>query len=182
MRHCFSVSLGAAVSLALSPLTPVLAEADQETGPPALELGDNSGEWAEDGQCDDVRFTGRGMANILITDSIGKDAADCSAALNAGTISVSPMHAPPPDDKAILYGDDSSRFASDGECDDIRFVSNRSASMVYIAEDIGRDASDCRAAYEAGDVTWQGSSATPERGVTAGEIVDQLAAANARIV
>ncbi|GAB5459185.1 MAG: hypothetical protein Hens3KO_22150 [Henriciella sp.] len=53
-----------------------------------LDFGDNLGEYADDGTCDDVRFEGEGRS-ILVTDShIKKDAADCIAAYQAGTISV----------------------------------------------------------------------------------------------
>tara|TARA_R110001599_G_scaffold318163_1_gene527699 strand:+ start:5752 stop:6480 length:729 start_codon:yes stop_codon:yes gene_type:complete len=52
------------------------------------EFGDDSGDYAHDGTCDDVRFTGEGRS-ILLTDShIGKDASDCRAAYEAGTITV----------------------------------------------------------------------------------------------
>tara|TARA_R110000744_G_scaffold154245_1_gene268938 strand:+ start:1640 stop:2341 length:702 start_codon:yes stop_codon:yes gene_type:complete len=52
------------------------------------DFGDDSGEYANDGTCDDVRFTGEGRS-ILLTDShIGKDASDCRAAYEAGTITV----------------------------------------------------------------------------------------------
>lgn len=52
------------------------------------DFGDDSGEYANDGTCDDVRFTGEGRS-ILLTDShIRKDASDCRAAYEAGTITV----------------------------------------------------------------------------------------------
>lgn len=52
------------------------------------DFGDDSGEYAHDGTCDDVRFTGEGRS-ILLTDShIGKDASDCRAAYKAGTITL----------------------------------------------------------------------------------------------
>ena len=52
------------------------------------DFGDDSGEYANDGTCDDIRFTGEGRS-ILLTDShIGKDASDCRAAYEAGTITV----------------------------------------------------------------------------------------------
>ena len=52
------------------------------------DFGDDSGEYAHDGTCDDVRFTGEGRS-VLMTDShIGKDASDCRAAYEAGTITV----------------------------------------------------------------------------------------------
>ncbi|MEP2737320.1 MAG: hypothetical protein ABJP34_13610 [Erythrobacter sp.] len=153
----------------ITPLHSVSAE-DQA----ALEFGDDTGEFASDGECDDVRYTGDGMAEILLTDSIGKDATDCKAAFKAGTISVSAMHAIPANDEAIDFGDDSSDFAKDGECDDVRFVGAGSNKMIFIAEDIGHDASDCKAAFAAGKVKWQGSSATPELGLTTQDLLELM--------
>ena len=52
-----------------------------------LDFGDNLGQYADDGTCDDSRFNGDGRS-ILMTDShIRKDAKDCIAAYQAGTIS-----------------------------------------------------------------------------------------------
>ncbi len=53
---------------------------------PDDDFGDDSGEYAHDGTCDDIRFTGEGRS-ILLTDShIRKDASDCRSAYEAGTI------------------------------------------------------------------------------------------------
>ena len=50
------------------------------------DFGDDSGDYAHDGTRDDVRFTGEGRS-IMLTDShILKDASDCRAAFDAGTI------------------------------------------------------------------------------------------------
>lgn len=155
----------------LAPLViaaPLQSAAAQEQA--ALEFGDDTGEFASDGECDDVRYIGEGMAEVLLTDSIGKDASDCKAAFAAGTISVNALHAVPANDAAIDFGDDKSEFAMDGECDDIRFVGPDSGRMIYITDDIGHDASDCKTAFSSGKVKWQGSSATPELGLTTQEI------------
>lgn len=51
-----------------------------------LDFGDDSGEYANDGTCDDNRFTGEGRS-ILTTDShVKKDATDCIAAYQAGNL------------------------------------------------------------------------------------------------
>lgn len=51
-----------------------------------LDFGDNSGRYANDGTCDDNRFTGTGRS-ILTTDShVRRDAQDCIAAYRAETI------------------------------------------------------------------------------------------------
>ncbi|MEQ9316577.1 MAG: hypothetical protein RLN72_12055 [Henriciella sp.] len=59
-------------------------------------------------------------------------------------------HAAGPDD--IDFGDDSSLWSNDGECDDPRFEGAGSASSLDDA-DIMADATDCKAAFLAGSVT-----------------------------
>lgn len=129
-----------------------------------LDFGDNSSVYADDGQCDDFRFEGDGMAEILLTDSIGRDSNDCQAAFKQETIALKSLFAKPTSDSAMLFGDDASTYANDGECDDIRFVGPESGSAIFLAEDVGHDASDCRAGFEAGELKWQGHLADIERG------------------
>ena len=57
------------------------------------------------------------------------------------------------------FGDDASKYASDGECDDPRFTGD-GASKRPRAEDAMHDATDCRAAYEAGTVAFEGGPTT----------------------
>lgn len=54
------------------------------------------------------------------------------------------------DTTAVYFGDDSSRWASDGECDDPRF---EGAGVAWFASDLFRDATDCLALFERGEVT-----------------------------
>ncbi|MEQ8404299.1 MAG: hypothetical protein RKE49_04315 [Oceanicaulis sp.] len=51
----------------------------------------------------------------------------------------------------VEFGDDTSTWANDGECDDPRFEGEGMAAML-VAEDLGHDATDCRSLYEAGDI------------------------------
>ena len=122
---------------------------------PAQEIvfGDDSSEWANDGECDDRRFFGEGMATSLGWEHVGRDAADCRTALEAGRIAVWDFVAAraATDCKAIDFGDDSGEWAEDGECDDPRFEGLGSASLM-VQDDLGRDASDCRRACEFGIV------------------------------
>ena len=67
------------------------------------------------------------------------------------------------------YGDNSSTFAYDGTCDDIRFVGAHSVETLYLAEDIGHDASDCREGVEAGELTWQANAREFELGLMVDE-------------
>lgn len=51
-----------------------------------LDFGDDSGEYANDGTCDDNRFTGEGRS-VLTTDShVMKDASDCISAYQNGKL------------------------------------------------------------------------------------------------
>ena len=127
----------------------------------SIDFGDDSGMYATDGQCDDPRFEGAAMAPGLITDNIGRDASDCRTDFKQGRIRLSPLFADPVDGEAIDYGDDESNFANDGECDDIRFASEGAAGTLYIVDDIGHDATDCRSAVEDGRAKWQGGVARP---------------------
>jgi hypothetical protein len=138
----------------------------------APDFGDDSGEYAGDGECDDLRFQGETMAEIMLTDEIGRDASDCSAAFSAGLIALNPLFAKPTSDDRIIFGDDASEYAGDGECDDVRFAHDGSVNAIYLAEDIGHDATDCKAGFDAGYLTWQGHLANPERGISAKQLMD----------
>ncbi|MBX7456900.1 hypothetical protein K3152_01440 [Qipengyuania sp. 1NDH17] len=151
----------AAIPIVLASTTPVsLAAAD------APYFGDDSYEHAKDGECDDIRFTGEGMAEHLLTEAIGRDASDCRAAWVDGTIERNPWFNEPAPGEDYDYGDDRSGFANDGQCDDIRFVGAHTASLPYLTGDIGHDASDCRAGIEDGSLTWQANARDFKLGVT----------------
>ena len=74
---------------------------DRPEGPPSVEplrvdstadsgesdFGDDTGRWAEDGECDDPRFEGPGMGLTDNEDALGHDATDCRELLEAGLIS-----------------------------------------------------------------------------------------------
>lgn len=51
----------------------------------------------------------------------------------------------------VYFGDDSSRWASDGECDDSRFVGS-GRSVITSDDHRYADATDCRALFNSGDV------------------------------
>ena len=51
------------------------------------DFGDDNGEYSKDGECDDMRFKGRGMtATPLLEEDIQHDASDCADAFQKGTI------------------------------------------------------------------------------------------------
>jgi hypothetical protein len=145
------------------------AKLDSKTGPTPtttatagdIDFGDDTSEWANDGECDDPRFSGTGSAAETIDVDILKDATDCKAAYDAGTVTLvdggdTPMVA----NTEIDFGDDSSEWSNDGECDDPRFSGTGSAAETLDA-DILKDATDCKAAYDAGTVTLVGATDTP---------------------
>lgn len=136
-----------------------------------MDFGDDSSEWANDGECDDARFVGSGMATALAVENIGRDAGDCSALFAAGSIRISRYYKL---ETQIDFGDDESKYSQDGECDDVRFTGGYSSEMIYIVEDIGHDATDCLAAYRRGDALWQGNLTHPATGMDVDDGDDEV--------
>lgn len=131
------------------------------TSEPAIDFGDNTGLWADDGECDDPRFTGEGMAEMeLYSMNMGHDANDCRSAFEAGTIWLQGQTPPSRAENTetsesivhdgINFGDDQGDWANDGECDDPRFAGDGMTPTVLLDEDAFHDASDCLAAWKAG--------------------------------
>jgi hypothetical protein len=118
-----------------------------------IDFGNNSSTWANDGECDDPRFQGEGMAAVLSNEDRGRDANDCRTLFQAGRIRLSADSISPrsPAAASIDFGDDSSTWANDGECDDPRFQGEGMASTT-VAADIRRDASDCRSLFQQGSI------------------------------
>ncbi len=54
--------------------------------------------------------------------------------------------------EGIDFGDDSSMWANDGECDDPRFVGPGMTDTQLLESDRGHDATDCIEAYRAGRI------------------------------
>lgn len=122
----------------------------RETPPVVVEVqdpffGDNSGDYARDGECDDRRFFGSGMADGLRWDNVGRDADDCREAQTNELITLwdQGVAAAQTDCSVIDFGDDSSEYANDGVCDDNRFE-GRGAAHVITSGYESRDASDCQ--------------------------------------
>ena len=129
-----------------------------------IDFGSNTSRYADDGECDDPRFAGPGMAVETWGENEGHDAADCRAAFGAGTISEIPADAavdPATAAAAIDFGDDSSVWANDGECDDPRF-SGPGMAVELEDVDIARDATDCRTLFEAGSLNFRGEPQAAE--------------------
>ncbi|MHA6732275.1 hypothetical protein [Devosia sp. A369] len=162
--NAFHQRLGGAaliLLLAIGAAAPAMAQAPVNKKTPAaavstgdIDFGDDSGDWTHDGECDDPRFTGAGVAVELVDADLLKDASDCRAAFEAGTVTLKADA----NAAAIDFGDDSGAWTHDGECDDPRFVGAGSA-VELVDADLRKDASDCRAAYEAGSVRYVGDTA-----------------------
>ena len=114
-----------------------------------VNFGDDAGQWANDNECDDPRFAGPGMTSTpLLLDDVLHDASDCRAAYQKGRLvlrGVSP-------DGTIDFGDDTGEWANDKECDDLRFAGPGMTSTPLLNDDIMHDATDCRGAFEAGQL------------------------------
>lgn len=124
---------------------------------PAFDYGTDTSIYANDGECDDLRFTGPGTDKKLLSEDMGADASDCRSLEADGQVSIRTVYTPqyvagaPYDSTGIDFGDDESSYANDEQCDDPRFEGPGVAS-VLLDSDNGHDASDCRAAYEAGRI------------------------------
>ena len=122
----------------------------REAAPVIIEVedpffGTNAGDYARDGECDDRRFVGPGMADSLRWDNVGRDADDCREALSTKMITLWDQEAAAvqTDCATIDFGDDFSDYSNDGVCDDMRFEGRGAASLMASGSE-GGDASDCQ--------------------------------------
>jgi hypothetical protein len=110
------------------------------------DFGDDTSQWAKDGECDDPRFQGAGAAQTLLEEDLGHDAADCRKLFAAGRILLRSASGD------IDFGDDASEWARDGECDDPRFEGDGAAETL-LDIDAYHDATDCRTLFDRRRVT-----------------------------
>ena len=111
-------------------------------------FGDDASEWSNDGECDDPRFIGDGMTNTPLLDSDRfHDASDCRAAYEAGTIHLAPPEKVVTSLSEVDFGDDSSTWANDNECDDPRFEGPGMTTTTLLEQDRLRDASEAAVAF-----------------------------------
>lgn len=125
-----------------------------------IDFGDDASQFSKDGECDDMRFSGPGMTDTRLIDSdILHDATDCRTAYNQGRLTYNGGRRTNTGQDSgyaangvnhIIWGDDSSRYAKDGECDDKRFVGAGMTDTPLLDSDIKHDATDCRTAYQQG--------------------------------
>lgn len=146
-------------------------------GPPA-EYGDDASPRAHNGICDDPRYRGLGLSRDVLTDAdIMHDATDCWQADKAGRLRLIGDAAPGAEPMVeestapettteteedvlafetpgeIDFGDDSSDYANDGECDDPRFEGSGMTTTTLLEGDAMHDATDCKTAFDAGTIT-----------------------------
>ena len=123
--NAFQKVLGGAVLalvLAGGLAAPAMAQKldNKKNGPAAtvstsdIDFGDDSSQWANDGECDDPRFAGSGSAAELVDADIRKDATDCRAAYEAGTVTLDEGGAAPASTADIDFGDDSGEWTNVG--------------------------------------------------------------------
>ncbi len=110
-----------------------------------VDFGTDSSRFANDGECDDPRFAGAGMARDLYGVNIKEDATDCARLFEAQQIRPvrSRAQSSPAECRSIDFGNNSSEFANDGDCDDPRFTGPGTFS-VMLGDDEKADANDCR--------------------------------------
>lgn len=130
-----------------------------------IDFGDDEGSWPEDGECDDPRFAGEGVA--FGPNDLRQDATDCSQLLYQGLVNyMGEDYTPPMDDTVfnnelgmadIDFGDDQSGWANDSECDDPRFGGSGLANAL-MDEDALHDATDCTALYASGEIYYVGDT------------------------
>ncbi|MBL4582149.1 MAG: pre-peptidase C-terminal domain-containing protein [Gammaproteobacteria bacterium] len=127
-----------------------LVDSNSTSNVAGINFGDNSSTWANDGQCDDPRFVGEGVATTLLEDDRLHDANDCRELFLAGSINLAEGSAPS-SDGGVDFGDNSSTWAFDRQCDDPRFAGSDMAAML-LDTDMFHDAQDCRDLFEAGSI------------------------------
>jgi len=142
-----------------------------------IDFGDNSSPFADDGECDDPRFEGPGAASFNTEDGVLTDANDCSSLYLEGSLtfveSTNAGAAITVDSSGISFGDNSSIFSDDGECDDPRFEGPGSAFATSQEHEM-RDANDCRNLFESGQVTLvAGDGASPSSAAIASSTAQQ---------
>ena len=121
----------------------------------SINFGDDASAWSEDGECDDPRFTGSGVASYTDEGDRLHDATDCRRLYAEGSIQLLAEAAAVAvitvDTSGVYFGDDSSVWSEDDECDDPRFEGNGMAHSLNDS-DLFRDASDCESLMGNGSI------------------------------
>lgn len=145
-----------------------------------IDFGDNSSVWSDDGECDDPRFSGPGVAAVTDPSDVRQDANDCARLFMQGGLNFDENFQEQPvldlaevsDSLGIDFGDNSSMFADDGECDDPRFSGPGSAAFTE-ADNEMHDANDCARLFLQGELDFGAVGSSPNAGsavIESGEI------------
>lgn len=117
------------------------AEPSTALAPATLDFGNDEGEYAFDGTCDDGRFHDDGADFVYKRAHVMRDATDCRAAMAAQAVKLE-----------LDFGDNLGGYADDGTCDDVRFE-GEGRSILETDSHIRKDAADCIAAYQKGTIS-----------------------------
>ncbi|MCL4187891.1 MAG: hypothetical protein KJZ85_09800 [Rhodobacteraceae bacterium] len=118
---------------------------DRLAGAAAPDFGDDTGRYPNDGECDDRRFVGQGMAQSFSWKEAGRDASDCRHLHSRGLLRLWVLDEAraATDCSRLDFGNDVGEYVNDGECDDPRFEGVGVASGLT-RDNVGQDATDCR--------------------------------------
>ena len=105
-----------------------------------IDWGDDAGSYANDDACDDARFHDDGDDWSYQRDHVLHDATDCRTLYEAGEITL-----------YLDFGNNSGEYADDNTCDDNRFTGS-GRSILTTDSHVKRDAADCIAAYQSGNL------------------------------
>lgn len=105
-----------------------------------IDFGEDAGDYANDGACDDARFEEDGDDWTYQRAHVLRDATDCRTLYAEGTITL-----------FLDFGDNSGEYANDDTCDDNRFT-GEGRSILETDSHVKRDAVDCIVAYRAGTI------------------------------
>lgn len=105
-----------------------------------IDFGEDAGDYANDGACDDARFESDGDDWSYQRNHVLRDATDCRTLYEAGELTL-----------YLDFGDNSGEYANDNTCDDNRFTGD-GRSILETDSHVKRDAVDCIVAYRAGTI------------------------------
>ena len=105
-----------------------------------IDFGEDAGDYANDGACDDARFESDGDDWTYQRNHVLRDATDCRTLYEAGELTL-----------YLDFGDNSGEYANDNTCDDNRFT-GEGRSILQTDSHVKRDAVDCIVAYRAGTI------------------------------
>lgn len=105
-----------------------------------LNFGDDTGDYANDGSCDDARFIVDGDDWTYQRAHALRDASDCEKLYSEGSLTL-----------YFDFGTNSGEYRDDGTCDDSRFTGS-GRSILQTDSHVLRDADDCINAYRAGTI------------------------------